>query len=115
MANEIPRFRVEQAPGFFDNQQLHAVGTELDWIVPDDWNEGRNGPHPMSLGPSSTFTPLNDAAKALQAKHKARLGSIATPVSEAEELKKRLAKTEELLLSLSMELSQMRSEASKKK
>lgn len=108
---EPPKFRVEQPPGFFDGAELHQPGTELVWEVPDDWDpeekskEGfKRGPHPMSYGPSLTFTPLNEAARALQEHHRkrvleAKVGASA-PNDEIESLRTELSQLKELIKGL---------------
>lgn len=68
---ENPIFEVVQAPGFATGLQLHPPGSQIEWVVPENWNEKKWGKHYASYGPSVTFKPINPAAEALMEKHKA--------------------------------------------
>lgn len=98
---EVPRYRVTQAPGFFDGASMKAVGEEFAWEPPEGWNEAKNGPHYTKAGPSQSFQPMNPAAEKLQAEHRARIAKAAIPRgTEVDELKKVISKQNEQFMAL---------------
>jgi hypothetical protein len=119
---EVPKFKVMQAPGFFDGHEMHAVGTEIEWSPPgpDDWDAEKNGPHHMSSGPSMSFEPLNDAAIALHKEHRERIKKANSPVSTEmqkmqEMLTKQSAQIDTLMNALLEERAEKRRADEKKK
>ena len=105
---DSPRFRVTQAPGFFDGTSLVPVGTEIAWEVPDGWDVKKNGPHFMSQGPSQSFEPLNAEAIELQEAHKARIDKAAQPsTSEVDELKKIISKQNDQFMQMMEQMAKL--------
>lgn len=98
MPTEIPKFRVTQAPGFASGLKFYQVGEEINWEVPDGWNDAKYGKHFAEYGPSTTFEPLNEAAKKLLKDHHAVLKEKNRPKPTADD--ERLAKVEEMNLKL---------------
>lgn len=83
---ENPKFRVGGGR-FFDGQKLYEPGEEIEWAVPEGWDAAKNGPHPHAHGPSHTFVPLNEAARALQEHHAERIKRANVPqLSESEKM-----------------------------
>jgi hypothetical protein len=87
---EVPKFRVTQAPGFATGLVMHEIGTEIEWVVPDDWDTKKNGKHFAAHGPSTTFDCLNDAAVKLMEEHKenVRKKNLPKPTADDDRFKK---------------------------
>lgn len=81
--SSVPRYRVTQAPGFATGQVMHPPGTELDWEVPHGWDAAKYGKHYAEYGPSTTFEPLNDAAKKHMEEHKKKIEEKARKAAPA--------------------------------
>lgn len=116
---EVPKFRVMQAPGFATGLQVHPVDSEIDWVVPEDWNEKRYGKHFASHGPSMSFLPLNKAAEDLMEDHKAKVAEMRKPKPTAGD--ERFAKLEsmhlemmQVVLALQAENRRLREDAEEK-
>lgn len=78
--DNVPVFRVTQAPGFMTGLTQHPVGSGIRWEKPEGWNEAKWGKHFSDFGPSMTFEPVNAAAKKRMATHKDHVAKKNAPV-----------------------------------
>lgn len=98
LVKENPIFRVTNPPGFATGLVMHPPGTEIEWVVPDDWDEKKYGKHYAAYGPSLTFQPMNAAAEALMEDHKALVKKKNTPKTAVDD--ERFAKLEAMHLQI---------------
>lgn len=73
--------------GFYAGYRTWKSGEEIRWEKPEGWKDEKYGKHFSDFGPSLTFQPKNEKAKAVLAAHKAKITAMNQPQpSGAEQL-----------------------------